>query len=194
MTEWQADGIAATMASVLELDSVPFGWLGRWRERIERAGASLQVYRVPTLTGSPLFACEINDLDKDSRVYRAVQGRGCHALPEIALFKALAEALQARVTLIAGSRDDQLPSAYSRRAPGIVMAFGLPLPPGAASVAWDDIAPGPSDPEQVAETLARKGYSQVAVLELARPRGLTVARIFVCGLGSMRRRRRPPRR
>lgn len=192
VTEWQADGIPATMASVLDLDSVPFGWLGRWRERIEQAGASLQIYRVPTLTGSPLFACEINDLDKDSRVYRAVQGRGCHPVPEIALFKALAEALQARLTLIAGSRDDQLPSAYSRRPCGLLMAFGLPLPPGAARVSWDDVAPGPSEPEQVAEALARKGYPQMAVLELARPHGLTVARVFVCGLGSMRRRRRSP--
>ena len=192
VTEWQADGMPATMASVLDLDSVPFGWLGRWRDRIEQAGASLQIYRVPTLTGSPLFACELNDLDKDSRVYRAVQGRGCHPVPEIALFKALAEALQARVTLIAGSRDDQLPSAYSRPAAGIVMAFGLPLPPDAAAVSWGDIAPGPSEPEQVATALARKGYPQVACIELARPHGLIVVRVFVCGLGSMRRRRRSP--
>ena len=190
--EWQADGMAAAMGCALDLDSVPFAWFGLWRERIEQAGAWLQLYRVPTLTGTPLFACEIDDLGKDNRIYRGVQGRGCHALPEIALFKALAEALQARLTLIAGSRDDQFPSAYARPPNGASLAFAPPLPPGADGVRWDEIAPGPGEPEGIAAGLDRAGYPDVALLELARPHGLAVVRAFVCGLGSMRRRRRPP--
>lgn len=192
VTEWQADGLLAAMTAVLDLDSVPFAWLAVWRERIARAGAWLQVYRVPTLTGTPLFACEINDSGKDNVVYRAVQGRGCHALPEIALFKALAEALQARLTLIAGSRDDQLPSAYRRETPGAVLAFAPPLPADAPAVHWNEIAPGPDGPVPIAAALAEAGYPDIAWLELAAPQGLSVVRVFACGLGSMRRRRRPP--
>src|SRR6185503_11168548 len=102
-----------------------------WRERLGAAGIAPRFYRVPTLTGTPLFACEINDLDKEAGYYRANQGRGCHSVPEIALFKALAEALPARLTVIAGGRDDLFPSHYAfRHDRGIHVAFGLPLPPG----------------------------------------------------------------
>jgi ribosomal protein S12 methylthiotransferase accessory factor len=192
VTEWQAGGLLAAMAAVLDLDSVRLAWLALWRERIAAAGAWLQVYRVPTLTGTPLFACELNDSGKDNMVYRAVQGRGCHPIPEVALFKALAEALQARVTLIAGSRDDQLPAAYRRSPHGARRAFAPPLPAEARSIGWDDVATGPADPEAVATALARAGYPDIAWLELAAPPGLSVVRAFVCGLGSMRRRRREP--
>ena len=192
VTEWQAGGLLAAMAAVLDLDSVGLAWLALWRERIAAAGAWLQVYRVPTPTGTPLFACELNDSGKDNMVYRAVQGRGCHPIPEIALFKALAEALQARVTLIAGSRDDQLPAAYRRSRHGARRAFAPPLPAEARSIGWDDVDTGPADPEAVATALARAGYPDIAWLELAAPPGLSVVRAFVCGLGSMRRRRREP--
>ena len=192
VTEWQARGLLAAMAAIVDLDSVPFAWTALWRERIAAAGAWLQVYRVPTLTGTPLFACEIDDAAKDNAVYRAVQGRGCHPLPEIALFKAIAEALQARVTLIAGSRDDQHPAAYRRGSRGAQLAFAPPRPAGAAGVRWDDIPAGPTDADAMAAALAQAGYPDVAWLELAAPAGLSVVRAFVCGLGSMRRRRRRP--
>ena len=191
VTEWQARGLLAAMAAVLDLDSVPFGWMALWRDRITAAGAWLQAYRVPTLTGTPLFACELNDSSKDNGFYRAVQGRGCHPLPEVALFKALAEALQARVTLIAGSRDDQLPTAYRRSPAGAQLAFAPPRPADAPAIRWEDIESGPADPEAMAAALARAGYPDIAWLELAAPQGLSVVRAFVCGLGSMRRRRRP---
>ncbi len=192
VTEWQAEGLLGALAAVVDLDSVPFDWFALWRERLASAGAWLQVYRVPTLTGTPLFACEVNDLGKDNVVYRAVQGRGCHAFPEIALFKALAEALQARLTLIAGSRDDLPPSTYGRSSPGAVVAFAPPLPVDAPALAWEEIPSGPAEPEEIAEALARAGYPDVAVIELGRSQGFVVVRAFVCGLGSMRRRRRPP--
>ena len=193
VTEWQAGGLLAAMAVVLDLASVPFDWFALWRERIARAGAWLQVYRVPTLTGTPLFACEVNDSGKDNAVYRAVQGRGCHSLPELALFKALAEALQARVTLIAGSRDDLPPAAYRRPSAGAQLAFAPPLPANATAIRFAEIEPGPDEPKALAAALARAGYPDVAWLELAAPHGFSVVRAFVCGLGSMRRRRRLPR-
>ena len=193
VTEWQAGGLLAAMAAVLDLASVPFDWFALWRERIARAGAWLQVYRVPTLTGTPLFVCEVNDSDKDRAVYRAVQGRGCHALPEIALFKALAESLQARVTLIAGSRDDLPPASYRCPSAGAQVAFAPPLPATATPIRWAEIEAGPDDPKALAAALACAGYPDVAWLELAAPHGFSIVRAFVCGLGSMRRRRRPPR-
>ena len=193
VTEWQAGGLFARMERTVELASVPFAWLRFWRDRIEAAGADLLVYHVPSLTGAPVFACEINDLGKDGTPYRAVQGLGCHPVPEIALFKAVAEALQSRTTYIAGARDDMLPSDY--RAPpgsGILIAFGLPLPPDMNGVDFTDIVPGAPDPISIAETIQRSGYGPVAIVDLGRPEGLHIVRVFVGGLGSMCRRRRRP--
>jgi ribosomal protein S12 methylthiotransferase accessory factor len=189
--EWQETGLFARMACAVDLDSIPFPWFGHWHERIEAAGADLLVYHVRSLTGSPVFACEINDLGKDARPYRAMQGRGCHPLPEIALFKALAEALQGRTTFIAGARDDMLPSDYDRRAgEGILIAFGLPLPPSMTGVDFVEVDPGPIGAAALGEALAVAGYGRIAVVDLAAPPGLHFVRVFVCGLASFTRRRR----
>lgn len=191
--EWQESRLFDRMACALDLDTIPFAWFGHWHERIEAAGADLLVYWVPSLTGSPVFACEINDLGKAGRPYRAIQGRGCHPLPEIALFKALAEALQGRTTYIAGAREDLLPSGYERRPEeGMLIAFGLPLPPGMKGLDFAQVPAGPVGADALAEALAAAGYGRIAVVDLAAPPGLRIVRAFVCGLASFGRRRRPP--
>ena len=192
VTEWKAGGLLACMEASLDLDTVPFEWLREWRERIEAAGADLAIYRVPSITGTPVFACEINDSGKDGAPYRAIQGRGCHPIPEIALFKALAEAVQGRATYIAGAREDLLPSDYSRpEGSGILIAFGLPLPPGMRGMNFNEVASTAAGFEALSEALDRAGYGRIAVVELGRPHGIFVVRVFVCGLGSIERRRRP---
>ena len=193
VTEWQASGLLDRMGCTLDLDTVPFAWLGLWRQRLRAESIGVRFYRVPSLTGTPVFACELNDLGKQGQRYRAIQGRGCHAVPEIALFKSLAEALQVRITLISGGRDDLMPSGYEpRRDQGIRVTFGLPLPAGIRGVDWDEIAPGPAGPTAIGEALDRSGYGRIGIVELGRPQGLFVVRAFVCGLGSIRRRRRAP--
>ncbi len=193
--EWQSRGLLACTGDVLRLESVPFAWLQEWRQRVESAGAYLRVYRVPSISGTPVFVCELNDLGKDGAPYRAVHGRGCHAIPEIALFKALAEAIQSRATFIAGARDDLLPSAYAGEGRATATpAFGLPLAPGMRGVEWETIEPGPIGPEMIAEALARAGYPRIALLELGNPQGFHVVRTFAFGLGSTSRRRRRAQR
>lgn len=188
--EWQSRGLLACTGDVLRLESVPCTWLQEWRERVEKAGAWLRFYRVPSIGGTPVFVCELNDPGKDGAPYRAVHGRGCHALPEIALFKALAEAIQSRATFIAGARDDLLPSAYSSAGRATAtFAFGLPLPPRMGGVEWNMIEPGPIGPDRIAEALARAGYPRIALLELGNPHGFHVVRAFAFGFGSTSRRR-----
>lgn len=190
---WRVRGLLACTLDGLRLDSVPFAWLQYWRARADEAGASIRCYRVESVTATPVFACEINDHGKDGAPYRATHGSGCHARPEIALFKAVAEAIQSRATFIAGSREDFLPSAYALAATGRAnVAFGLPLPPGSAGVAWEAIAPGPEGVEPIGAALARQGYDRIACVDLGTPSGFHVVRAFVCGLGTLRRSRRTP--
>lgn len=190
VTEWKAGGMIGCMEASLDLSSIPFGWFHFWRERIEAAGAWLRLYFVPSITGTPVFACEISDLGKDGVAYRSIQGRGCHPLPEIALFKAIAEAIQGRATYIAGARED-LPSTHYGTAKELLVAFGLPLPPGMDGVEFLAIAPGPVGVQGLCEALERAGYGRIAVVDLASLEQIAVVRAFVCGLGSIRRRRRP---
>jgi ribosomal protein S12 methylthiotransferase accessory factor len=193
VTEWQAKGLLACMETTLDPDTVHFPWFRLWHERIAAAGATMRCYHVPSVTGTPVFACEINDTGKDGTPYRAIQGRGCHPLPEIALFKAVAEALQGRATYIAGARDDLLPSDYAPPAsPAITIAFGMPLPPSMDGLEFARVEPGSLGVDALALALEQAGYGRIAVVELARPQGLCVVRAFVCGLGSLLRRRRPP--
>ena len=191
VTEWQAGDTLSRMRATVEIETVPFAWLGAWRDRLREAEISVRFYRVPSVSGTPVFACELNDLSKHGDPFRAIQGRGCHGVPEIALFKSLAEAIQVRATFIAGARDDLVPARYARGgAIGMRVTFAPPRPPSLRGVAWHEIAPGPSGPLAIGEALARAGYGRIPIVDLARPNGLAVVRAFVCGLGSIRRRRR----
>lgn len=188
VTEWASRGMLAVMADHLSLDSVPFAWFADLRARIENAGIHLGIYRVPSITGTPVFVCELNDRASGG-AYGANEGRGCHPVPEIALFKAVAEAIQGRATFIAGAREDLVPESYEDLPGQLAIAFGFPPPPSMPRVEWDSIPPGPPS---IIEALEHAGYGDMAIVELGRPEGFVVVRAFVFGLASFHRRRRPP--
>ncbi len=191
VNEWQALGLVERTASQVRPRSVPFDWFHYWIERLAAAGVAARFYHVPSLTGSPLFLCELRDEGKDCAPYRCMSGRGCHPEPEIALFKALAEAIQGRATYIAGAREDIMPF-YRASGREIPVPFGLPLGAGLRGEDFGAVAPGPGTPAALAEALARAGFPSIAVLPLAVVEGFHVVRAFVYGLGSMTRRRRRP--
>jgi ribosomal protein S12 methylthiotransferase accessory factor YcaO len=104
----------------------------------------------------------------------------------VALWKALAEAIQGRATYIAGAREDLMP-CYDAAPEGVPYPFGLPLPASMEGVQFGEIDPGP---RSIAGALADAGFPQIALVPLADLDGLSVVRAFVYGLGSMTRRRR----
>ncbi len=192
VVEWQALDLADRIGFAVNPATIPCDWHGEIAERLSSIGAVLRCYRVPSLTGTPTFACEINDRAKQAAPYRSTNGRGAHPLPEIALFRAVAEAVQARATFIAGARDDLYPWRYAARETAVTVAFALPPPPGDAVIDFGSIEPGPETVEMLAGALEEVGYSQAAAVTIAEPEGLCVVRSFVCGLGSVTRRRRAP--
>jgi ribosomal protein S12 methylthiotransferase accessory factor len=55
-------------------------------------------------------------------------GAGCSISPEIAVMRAITEAVQSRMTFIAGARDDVMPKTFSQPAdPTIIAAFDAPV-------------------------------------------------------------------
>ncbi len=78
--------------------------------RFATAGMAVSIWETSSDTGIPAFFCLITD-QRDPLGHRGI-GAGCHALPGIALMRALTEAAQVRMTYISGARDDLTPTDY----------------------------------------------------------------------------------
>jgi ribosomal protein S12 methylthiotransferase accessory factor len=185
--EWQRRPLAERMPESVELDTIPFAWFGAWREKLASLGIDLAVFAVASVAGLPVVICWMGGAEAFGPGYRSFSGSACHDDPGQALFKALAEAAQSRLTFIAGVRDDILPVHYkSGGAPFAVPVPGRPWP----------YPEGLSPPrETIAARLSRAGYSSVAVKQLGLDlEGLAVVKAFVPGLGSLKRTRREAKR
>lgn len=80
-------------------------------DALVKANLQLRIWDVTSDTGVACFECLI--MDPDERYADPEFGSGCHPDSKVALLRALTEAVQARTTFIAGSRDDYGPAAYT---------------------------------------------------------------------------------
>jgi len=191
--EWREAGPWHATASAIDPGTVPFDWFAEWHDRLAAQDIAVRCYAVPALTGTPVFACELNDQRRRERGLRVMHGIGCHHDAEIALFRALAEAIQGRATMIAGARDDITLSDHAVVPPGTVMAaFGLPPPTG--GLAWRADQGHDGGAAALIARLIDAGYRQIGICVLGEPQGLVVVKAVVPGLGSLVRRRRMVRR
>lgn len=185
--EWQRLPRDVRMGDAADPATVRYGWFAEWRERLAAQRIDLAVFAPAAVIGVPVAICWIGGGEAFGPAYRSFSGSACHPDPERALFKALAEALQSRLTFVAGVRDDILPSHY--RARGSLMPRAL-----AARRPWEDGRGFESAWRPIAAALAAKGYDRIAVKRLDRGMdGIAVTKAFVPGLGSLKRTRRAPR-
>ena len=95
----------------ISLESIDDADCMKTLEKYRQASIGVAVWDLTTDIGVACFECEIvPESDERSRRLYATRGAGCHPSRSIALLRALLEAAQGRLTLIAGSRDD-----FSRR-------------------------------------------------------------------------------
>lgn len=108
------DAAAAEQCRVL-LDTITDPACRAVLQQYERAGMALGVWEITSEIGIPTFLCGVID-GRDSELRRLcyAEGLGCHPVREIALLRALTEAAQSRLALIAGSRDDAVRAAYQQ--------------------------------------------------------------------------------
>ena len=138
------------------LDTVDDPGCRRLLDTYERAGVGVAVWDLTTDVGLPVFAATIVDRDASlPRRLPAAMGVGCHPDRAVALSRALTEAAQSRLTVIAGSRDDCPPAYYRRiRDPGAIAMQLAPLgDPAERSFADAPHVPGESIDEDVAHEL-----------------------------------------
>jgi YcaO-like protein with predicted kinase domain len=82
-------------------------------DAMESGGVETRIWELTSSVGVPTFRCTTRDVDKH-RNLGVFGGAGAHLSRDVALSRALTEAAQSRLTIISGSRDDQLPSNYNR--------------------------------------------------------------------------------
>jgi YcaO-like protein with predicted kinase domain len=160
-------------------------------ERLRIAGITVAAWDLTSDLGVPVCGCTLVE-DPREPAWRALgvyQGFGCHLDPQIALVRALLEAVQTRVTYIAGSRDDFFPFDYDRATDEDVVrgvwAHVTRRPrrsvdlrrtaSGATATFEGDIA-------VLLERLDRAGARQAVVVDLTRPEyRVPVVKVFIPG-------------
>jgi len=81
---------------------------------LREKGVAASIADITTDTCVPAFTCTLID-DPHSAHWRGIPqmaGHGAHLEPQVAVSRALHEAIQSRVTMISGSRDDMFPRDY----------------------------------------------------------------------------------
>jgi YcaO-like protein with predicted kinase domain len=160
--------------------------------RIEAAGVQTAIFSLPSGFGVPVFACSIMQVDESVR-WRSLppfNGYGCHLEPAVALLRALTEAVQSRVTYVAGSRDDISLAEYERSGnPDDLKIYKSLFEREAAGRFSENVAHAYSsfeeDVQHLLRVLASHGYDQVLVTDLRKPGvDIPVVKVLVPGLGT----------
>ncbi len=155
----------------------------RWvMEACAAAGTDVAVFDTTGDTGIPSFLCELSAVQHDPDASSVFTGLGCHVDRSVALLRALTEAVQSRLTLIAGSRDDLSRRDY-RVGEGPSPAGGRPRRSFEAILAPPATETFNEDLELICDRLRAIGVEQVVAVDLTRPEyGIAVVRAVVPGL------------
>jgi ribosomal protein S12 methylthiotransferase accessory factor len=116
-------------SSRVELASVTGSEAGVLLERLEQSGIAAVLWETTGDIRLSSFRCLIAEAAPDPfrRLY-VTYGSGCHLSREVAACRAITEAVQSRLTLISGARDDILAADYERlRDPAIPQKVGTLL-------------------------------------------------------------------
>ncbi|WNG58676.1 hypothetical protein F0U59_31030 [Archangium gephyra] len=190
-TLWHLREPEAQRRTRLDLDTVDDPDCRLVLERLERAGVAVAVWETTSDVGLPCFLCTLAERSPEPlRPLYPTSGMGCHPARQVALMRALTEAVQARGTLIAGSRDD-MGDARSYEAfqdPAVQERFQQRMRGERPERRFQDVPTyeGRSFDEDVAwelERLAAVGLEQVVVVDLTKPQcQIPVVRVVVPGL------------
>ncbi len=152
-------------------------------DRLDRRGLDVNLFWNPTDIGVPTFTCFVADQRPGAGAYR---GYGCHLDPEIAMVRAVTEAVQARTIFIAGARDDLMRSEYAVLKRSRVSRADFER--RSVVVAWDDVPDRDTgtfhgDIRVLLDALAAAGFEHVLARSLdATEFEVSVARVVVPGL------------
>jgi YcaO-like protein with predicted kinase domain len=163
-------------------------------DRIEGAGLAVGLWNTTSDVGLASFRCVVVDrVPNHMRQLYFAFGSGCHPVRTIALIRAITEAVQCRLTYIAGARDDADRDFFERaRNPDRVARLREQVEAGASTGADFQSIPSFDGEDFAADVaheracLASVGLGDVTFVDLTRPEfGVPVVRVVVPGLESL---------
>ena len=142
-------------------------------ERLHAAEVNVSVWDCTSDIEVPTMSALITDSPRAEliHIHGPFRGHGCHPNREIALLRALTEAIQSRLTYISGSRDDLFPEDYRALERMAHTAAAAAERTGARSFDEVTTVDNPTfnaDLDHVLDNLLQVGIEQVAVVDLSR--------------------------
>ncbi|MEM7222022.1 MAG: YcaO-like family protein [Pseudomonadota bacterium] len=110
-TLWHMSPKAKRSARRLDLASVEDPECRHIIDRLAHCGLELAVWDTTSDLEVPAFHCLLSEPASEQEHLGA--GAGCHPCPEVALSRALTEAVQTRLTYVSGARDDLTPEEFT---------------------------------------------------------------------------------
>ncbi len=139
--EWSP---ADRRAAELDLATVDDPHAARLIDRIRRRGFAVRAWSMGQAQGIAAFCCAVTDVAPLGAVLQPAGGTGCHPDRATALLRALLEAVQSRIMMIAGSRDDLDPDDYRDGAARTTELVLQSLSFGRGPLAWADVPNHPA--------------------------------------------------
>jgi YcaO-like protein with predicted kinase domain len=186
---WDERRASDRAARRIDLGTVTDPGCRRLLDAYEAAGVGVVAWDLTTDVGLAVFAVTIVDRCADpTRRLPAARGGGCHPDRAVALSRALTEAAQSRLTLIAGTRDDCPPAYYRQVRHAEPIATHMEQLGVRPERSFADVphVPGASldvDVTHALDRLRAAGVRQAILVDLTRPEvRVPVVRMVVPGL------------
>lgn len=188
---WEAVGRQAHKHTQVDLATVTDPQLRALLDALAARNVIVAAWSVTSDIGLPTYKALIAD-DPDAIEWRRISpmsGSGTHLSPEVALSRAIHEAIQSRLTMITGSREDVLPSHFDRQdayADDRRLLHSITAQP--SPVRFGDVRPpvGETFEEDIRTILAKLqsvGVKSVVVVNLSQDKiGVPVVKVTIPGL------------
>jgi YcaO-like protein with predicted kinase domain len=175
---------AAALASAIDPAALCDPVVDELTARLHDRGFRLNLFDLTTDIGVPVVYAVIAEAEGASRHFDAATGAGCHPVAAIAARRAIVEAAQTRISVIAGSRDDIAAGDYEAGLSRDIAVLAAPIAtPRAAPAGLPAGTPTADLLQSVRNGLRRARLDRVASVPLGGERlGIHVLRAFVPGL------------
>lgn len=188
LQKWKVISSQSRLATQLDINSINNDELMLLITKLRNADIDLKVWDISTSIGIPAYQCAIYERNS-LRKLGVSTGSGAHLSKEVALSRAITEAVQSRVVMISGSRDDIFQDFYiaqSRVNSSISEAF---IANGIKDYT-DCVSPSfkqslSDNLEQIKHILISCGYKQILIFDHTKLEiDIPVVQAFVPGLNS----------